>query len=322
MDHRTGRRQRWAWLLAGWSAVTACCLCGMNWLWVTAGAFAAAGIAWIWDRHGTEDGWAVEISVQMGQGKILLHSLLLAWAVIALAWTGTLADLAFPTVDGFPELGWVLLAMTAWGVVRGPKVCARCGGVLCLFLLVLYGAVGVFAAPDLRWSYLHPTGSWQQGIWTLGLCLLPVAVFYLPGRRKDSRPLGWLGWIPPLMSGILALVTAGVLSPQLAEEELVPLYSLAQSVSLFGVMERMEPLLSAAMTMGVFSLLTILASLCQSLADQLRPWKWSGTMCCIVAAGLMPAVKNLSWTLLSIGNLLLCALIPGTLWIRRHNRME
>ena len=66
-----------------------------------------------------------------------------------------------------------------------------------------------------------------------------------------------------------------------------PLYLAAQSVSLFGVMEHIEPLLSAAMTMGIFCLMASLTCAAQALADQLRPWKWSGALACLAAAAVM-----------------------------------
>lgn len=322
MDHKIGRRQRWAWLLAGWSAVAGCCLCGMNWLWVGIGALVVTGIAWFLDEKSTEDGWSVAITLECGNVQQLVHGLVLLWAMIVLTWTATLADLAFPTVDGFPELGWVLLAMTAWGVSKGADVCARCCGVLCLFVLVLYTAVGAFALPDFEWNYLSPKGQWQQGFWTMGLCFVPCAVLYLPGKKEGKGTIGLLRWLPPLMAGVLALITAGVLSPKLAAIEPVPLYRLAQSVSLFGVMERMEPLLSAAMTMGVFSLMTILASVCQSIVDQFSPWKWSGAVCCAIAAGGMMIVKELSWTIIALGNIIVWGAVPMAIFVKRQRRMR
>lgn len=322
MDHKISRRQRWAWLLVGWSAVVGCCLCGMNWLWVTAGAFAVTGVMWYLDEKSTEDGWTIAICVACGKIKLLLYGMILLWAIIVLAWTATLTDLAFPTVDGFPELGWVLLAVAAWGVSKGMDVCARCSGVLCLFVLVLYAAVGGFALSDIKWTYLHPKGQWQQGLWTVGLCFLPAAVLCLPGKKEEKETLGLLRWLPPLMAGLLALITVGVLSPELAAVEAVPLYRLAQSVSLFGVMERMEPLLSAAMTMGVFSLITILASVCQSIIDQFYSWKWNGALCCGIAAGAMVIVKQLPWTIIALGNIVFWGAVPMALCITQQSRMR
>ena len=74
----------------------------------------------------------------------------LLWTVFAMAWTANLSVLAFPMHDGFPGLGWIVLALAAWGSRKGAAACAACAGVLCLFLLVLYGTVVVFAVPDVK----------------------------------------------------------------------------------------------------------------------------------------------------------------------------
>ena len=95
-----------------------------------------------------------------------------------------------------------------------------------------------------------------------------------------------------------------------------PLYLLAQSVSLFGVVERIEPLLSAAMTIGVFCLASAMACACRCLWSQARHWKWSGTACCIAAGILMGWVRNVDLELITAGNFLFMAAIPViTLWI-------
>ena len=44
MGHPIGERQRWAWLAAAASAVTAACLCGLSWLSVLLGAAVACGL--------------------------------------------------------------------------------------------------------------------------------------------------------------------------------------------------------------------------------------------------------------------------------------
>lgn len=55
-----------------------------------------------------------------------------------------------------------------------------------------------------------------------------------------------------------ALCAAGTLSPRVAGEEAFAVYTMAKSVSVFGVMERLEPVVSAALTAGGFCLLSVL----------------------------------------------------------------
>ena len=261
------------------------------------------------ERHVPKQGLAAALVETFGPGGKILAALILFWTVTVMGWAAALADRAFPMVDGFPVLGWVLLALAAWGCGKGPAACARCCGVLSLFLGGLYGVILLMAAPDVTWAYLKPTDSWLQGIWGVGLFLLPAGAWFVAGNQ-EGKGLLWLELILPVLAALLAAVTAGVLSPELAATRQVPLYDVAQSVSLFGVVERMEPLLSAAMTMGAFGLLSTLVCAAKALMDQLRPWNGNGAAACVAAAAAMFLTKDLPVELLSMGCIVLWMIIP------------
>lgn len=310
MEQRMGDRQRWLWLLSGISAAAAAGSSGLSWSWVLAGSIPAALYYIYMDRKADVGGVAALLTVSFGKGGKILAGAALLWTVIAMAWAAQLADAAFPMVDGFPVLGWVMLALAAWGSRKGTVACARCAGVLSLFLLVLYGVVLVFSAPDIQMKNLLPRGHWLDGAQSLGLCLLPACLWYLPCRKLSKRPAWGLGVLLVLGTTALAAVTAGVLSPELAAVLPAPLYMLAQSVSLFGVLERIEPLLSAAMTMGVFCLLSAMACSCRALADQIRKNPYNGVGSCIAAAALMGVVRGLPVVILSAGALIFWVSVP------------
>ena len=69
-----------------------------------------------------------------------------------------------------------------------------------------------------------------------------------------------------------ALCAAGTLSPRVAGEEAFAVYTMAKSVSVFGVMERLEPVVSAALTAGGFCLLSVLC-LANAKTAQAIGWK-------------------------------------------------
>ena len=302
MAQRMGERQRWAWLAGGLSVTVSACACGLGWLWVLAGGLLAALYYIYMDTALPTAGLASQLPTAAAV-------VILLWLVAVMAWSANLADGAFPMIQGFPALGWTMLALAAWGSRKGPAACARCAGVLCLFWLILYSAVVVFALPDVQTGNLIPYGAWKNGFWTAGLFLLPGAVWYLPCTRSRKKPAWVIGIALPLAAGVLAAVTAGVLSPLLAASQPSPLYTLAQSVSLFGVVERIEPLLSAAMVMGVFCLLSAMACACQSLF----PWKWTGIAACVAAGALMGIAGKVDVAVVSVGNLVLFGVLPTAL---------
>lgn len=300
-----GRRQRWAWLATGLSAAAAASLCGLGWLWVLLGGLAASLYDLYLDRSLRPCGLAAVLCRSFGGLGRALACLTLLWIILAMAWTANLADAAFPMVDGFPVLGWALLALTAWGSWKGSAACGRCAGVLLLFLAALYGLLAAFALPDVRVENLRPSGPWEQSLWTLGLFLLPAGVWYVPCRREKA-PHGSLFLVLPLLAALLAAITVGVLSPALAAVLDAPLYTVAQSVSLFGVMERVEPLLSAAITMGVFCLLSSMACACGALTRK----RWTGPAACLLAALAMGPARAIPIKLLTLGAILFWLLIP------------
>ena len=320
MGQKIGERQRWAWLAAGLSAAAASDVCGYNWLWVLIGGLAASVYYIIMDQKLDDRGLAWAMGAAFGWGGKILAVLTLLWTVLVMGWAANLADTAFPMVDGFPGLGWVLLGLAAWGAWKGPGACARCGGVLCLFLIVLYGIITVFATPDVTWSYLKPTAHWEHGIWTAGVFLLPAGVWYVPCTRNRKGPTWQMALLLPLFAAALAAVTGGVLSPELAVLRVAPLYDLAQSVSLFGVVERIEPLLSAALTMGVFALLSSLACAAQALADRVWPWQWNGAAACALAGAAMLLTKGFPVELVAIGAWVFWLLIPVLVLVFNRKR--
>lgn len=318
MDRRIGERQRWAWLAAGLSAAIAARGCGFGWIWVLGAGLLVTG-------------YYIYMDVKLGSrgvASLLPRALAVAallWLILLMAWTADLANGAFPMVNGYPVLGWTILALSAWGAQKGVAACARCAGVLCLFLAALYGVIAVFALPDVQIEYLMPAGDWRDGLMSVGLFLLPAAVWYLPCTRSKKRPAWQMALLIPLASALLAAVTIGVLSPTLARELPSSLYVLAQSVSLFGVVERIEPLLSAAMTMGVFCLVAVMVCACTRLWGKLPLRKWNSVVCCAAAAVLMKWARNTDLIIVAAGNAAFGLILPlAALWIgdRRKKRQE
>lgn len=310
MDANMGERQRWAWMAAAVSAIAAAEICRFHWVWVLSGGFAAV-VYQIWlDRRIGKKGLAQILVHAFGRFGKLLVIVALVWTVVLMGWTAGLADKAFPMVEGFPGLGWVLLGLAAWGSWKGPAACVRCCGVLCLFLLVLYGLIGGFAVPDVKSENMQVTGMWSDAVWVFGLFLLPAATWYMPCTGSRKGPSWFIMAVVLFLTVVLTAVTAGVLSPVLVEEESVPMYALAQSVSLFGVIERIEPLLSAAITMGVFSLLSMFACVFKTLADQIVAVRWSGIVSCGAAAGVMFLTKGLTVQMLTFGVWIFAVMIP------------
>lgn len=306
---RVGERQRWVWLASGLSAVTAVKACGLSWAWVLGASFLTVLYYIYMERRLRPCGLGRLIPAAFGPLGKWLGGLSLLWTVLCLAWSANLADWAFPLHDGYPILGWVLLAVCAWGCRKGPAPSARCAGVVFLCLAGLYGLLCGFALGDVRPAHLRPVGTWRDGVTALGLLLLGTAVWYAPSRRTkrvSRRPALLLS----LALGVLVFLTSGVLGPDLAKAQPAPFYAMARSVRLFGVLERVEPLASAAMTLGTFCLLSALACAAQSLGQGLGMGTWTGPAACVLAMALMGPVRQVNASILAMGGAVFWVMIP------------
>ncbi len=309
MAHEMGERQRWAWLTAAWSMVAAACLCGYGWGWVLVGA-AAASLYDLYMDRAVPAGGLVQVYERAGAiGKVLLV-LSGLWAVVLMSWSSAKIQMAFPSIQAVPELSLVLLALAAWSSRKGIGAGAACSGVLCLVLVVLYGLLAAFAVPDLEWSQLRPWGTWEQGLLSWGLCLLPGVLWFLPRGPRYEKPCRWPAILLPIGSAILAAWTSGILSPQLAAVRPSPLYDLAQSVSILGVMERIEPILSVAMTMGLYALLSAFACTAQKIGETIHPWGGYGILAAVVSGFGLYWAKSLDTIYVVVGTLFLWLLVP------------
>ena len=179
--------------------------------------------------------------LQLAQGLLVLRALHLIGV-----------DLLLEPVDAAGLTGQLLL---------------RGGAILFFFLTAVEAVILGFSAVQVRAAWLAP----QKGrvpLAAMTAALSPMAVLYVRGGAR--RTGGWLAAGIGLCAAA-ALCAAGTLSPRVAGEEAFAVYTMAKSVSVFGVMERLEPVVSAALTAGGFCLLSVL---CLANAKTARAIGW------------------------------------------------
>lgn len=207
---------------------------------VVVAVVAGAAVWWVWCRGGSREDkawWLRALFAVLVAGVVAKAS--------AASWPG----------DNAPGVPLILLALAAWSAGKGPSAAARVGCVLFWFVLGLYLLVLGSAAKEIQWRWLQPT---SEDVPWMGLVigLLPGAAVYLKKEQEVS-----LRVVVPGGFGVAAsLVTAGVLSPWVAEKVPDAFYEMTRSLEVLGVARRFEAVLSAGMTVGWFSCLTILLS--------------------------------------------------------------
>lgn len=304
------KRQREAWSLSALSVSAVMLLAGLSWVWVLAGCGAAALIRLLLLRLGGTD-LAKKIPEAFGRPVgICVLLLSAAWMTLVLAKAAQAAGKAYPE-DGVETLSTVvLLALAALAYGKGSQTGMRAACVLSLFLAVLYSILLLAALGDVEWRWCLPWGAPAQAAVALSVGLLPAAALWLPGEEKVSP--GGLA-IQTAAPAALALVTTGMLSAAVCRQEVHPFYTMTKSLSLFSVMERVEPLLSGALLMGFFCAASLLlGSAVQAVhtavpdADEKR----TGLAVSAAAFGLSWFVNRLPQGVWVVGSMLFWGVLP------------
>ena len=185
--------------------------------------------------------------------------------------TGVCLDLAgstWPTGDTTSIVPIVLLLLAVWSAWEGAEKASRTGSVLMWLLLLLFAAVVAGGIGNVKLSRIELSGRLSNGLVFL-VFLLPGVAKQLPIAKGQSKLL----WILPGFSALIAFLVKGTLSEPVAGAMVNPFYEFGKSLSLFGVVERYESLVSVALTIGYFCLLSMLLSSAYHLSESIYEGK-------------------------------------------------
>ena len=256
---------------------------GAGWLSALLGGVLAACLLTTLDRLLGER--SLSEAADLGRAGSIAAGIL-AVALVGLAlWTGWRTGFAFRETAGNPLAVWLVLAL-AWAAAKhGTAVPARCASVLLPLLAALYGAVLIFSLPELRLDWLRPRWSLREVLRCCAYLLLPGAALCCAGRQSGALTRG--AWASALLAAWAAAVTGGLLSPALASEP-NGFLTASRSVSLFGVMQRFEALISAARLMSGFCLCALLLAACRCLIGGLTPPRAGDRIFNVIPVVLIP----------------------------------
>lgn len=246
--------------------------------------------------------------------------LLFAWNLVALGAGARLLCGVFP--EGNVLVGLLLLLLSAYAASRGRV--ARVGAICFFFLIILYSILFGFSLPELNAAWLAPQApNWRL----LPAALVPTCALWLDDGKKSRGMGGWLlgGTVVALLAG---LTTAGSLSPAVAARETLPFYEAAKSVRILGAMERLEPLVSAALTAGGFCMLGLICAVNERLVSVLAPRGkksagWINFFCggvLLWGSGLLPATASAVCTAIFWG--VLPVLVQLVVKIKKSEKIE
>ena len=181
-------------------------------------------------------------------------------------------------------IGIILLLLAFWSVQKGTSAAARVGSVLFWFVLILYLVLFGAALKDVRMEWLRPVKGDVNAFGCVLLLTPAAATVHLYNKEGIKPRLLLIG----LFAIVSAVLTAGVLSPQVALHKDHAFYEMTRSLNLLGQARRFEAVLSAGMTAAWFALLSLYLSLCKHYSEMLHP-EW-GTRGTVAAAAIVVVV--------------------------------
>lgn len=262
----------------------------------------------------------VQLLAKSRGGRAALTALLL-WNFLALGGTACQLCLAFPDGHAFPLVGLLLLIVAAQAAQDGAGTVLRMGGVLSLFSVGFYAVLLGFSLPQVHAAWLRPAPPGNAAL--LPCVLTPCLALFLPVRGQ-ARIAPWLVAGVVLALGSTALC-AGSLSPARAGSDAFPFYTAIGGARLFGVLERMEALVSAAVCVGGFCLLALLCVVNRAV---LRALNFSRPRCVSAAnfllggaaMGLVPLLPRLAF---AAGTTIFWGLLPAaTLLVENRKKFK
>lgn len=187
----------------------------------------------------------------------VLRKAMFAWNLLVLGAATRLLCNAF--ANGSALLGLLLLLLASYAAAKGRNVLLRVGGVCMFLLIIVYSVLLGFSLPELPSGQLAPKT--ELLTWSvLPAALTPLLALQLRKENETVHPFWLLGFV--VFTVLTALVSGKF-----------DFYSAMKSVSVMDVMQRLEPLVSVALTIGGFCLLGTICAANETLIAQLYPQK-------------------------------------------------
>lgn len=279
---------------------------GTLWAWVTAALIApfseSMGSApWPWALGLTLGAGVLFLCAESATGRQWHCGKVLAWVeLLFLILAAAFAADQIGWLRGEADSGWcfsaVLLVLAAWSAEKGGNAAGRCGAALLWLAGIGFILLTICALPDAAMENLYPASRYREGGATLLAALLPGAALLLP-REKGKNPWAWvMAWAGA--AGVIAILTSGVLSPEIAGQTQWAFLKMLDGAELLGIPQRLDGLAACVVTISWFCLLSLLLSCAGRMGGILREGKeswaiWAAAGIAFAArkpAGKLPAV--------------------------------
>ena len=214
---------------------------------------------------------------------------------------------SWPVENAYPAVPLVLLALGAGAAAGGAEKAARAGSALFWLLAIAYSITLLAGIDEVDVRLIKPAGM-PDGRLIL-VFLIPALISLVPGRRQPTR---WLVAVLGFAVAVSVVIT-GCLSSAVAETVPVPFYEWVRGLSLLGSVQRFEAVISVAVMMGWFALISFLLSTARDMMACVKPVcaKGSVWLCAALAGAFMLFADSVEVWHLVLGSVIAWLLIPA-----------
>ena len=232
----------------------------------------------------------------------------LGWLIVFLGGLAKTSSACWMEADAFPVIPVILLLLAALAAYHGAIQAARTGAALMWLVLPVLGVVLLAGTADINPKWIRLELEIPDGM-LIGLLLFPCLGIYLPSESpKASRWTAFTIGVIAVAASALMDATAGSSAVSTAASSF---YEFSKSVNLFGVAERFEALVACVLTIGWFTLFTLILCAVYHLTEKIfsSVSKWSVWIAAIVSAGIMCILPNADlW--MAVGSLIFWGFLP------------
>lgn len=174
------------------------------------------------------------------------------WMICVLSWLLRKPSESWISETAYPAVPLILLALAALSAYRGLSISARTGS--CLFWLIALVFAGVIAAGagEVETKELLKSGTGWDPVLPI-ILLIPALVIYAREGSGKALPAALrIGTFAVVISSLVV----GTLSLEVAMISENPFREWVSGLSLVGTLQRFDALVSVALTMGWFALLS------------------------------------------------------------------
>ena len=198
-----------------------------------------------------------------------------------------------------------LITLALLNVKKGTDNAANVSSILFLLAAAIYAVVLAAGAKEIKAEWIvTPMGvpQWES----VFVFLLPSVCAFLPGKKVEWKICGILMTI---FSVIINVWIFGTLSSRAAELSF-PFYTFSRSLSFLGITERFESVISVALTIGFYSVITLMFAAIRSIWQQQKESDRGLYISAALAAGVVLLIKGIPPVILTAGAVILWIILP------------